>query len=337
VVDSEDLPLNISRQALQDNALVHKLNRVLTKRYLKHLEEAAKNEPDKYLEFWRQFGFFIKEGVTSDFSHREELGRLLRFESSAGEPGQLLGLAEYAARMVEGQQEIYFINGPNRQAIEGGPYIEAFRKRRLEIIYTLEPIDDFVMSHLGEFDGKKLVSADRADLELPPLPPEAEGEEKAVAGPELSAERGSGLAEWIGATLGGRVKEVRLSRRLEESPAIIVNPSGYMTSSMERVMRAARPEQGFSEFGDKNLEINPRHPLIIALDTLRDSDADFARSIVEQIHDNAMVQAGLMVEPREMVARSYRIMTRALAGFTQPGPARKTAKKAKVAKAATEG
>ena len=328
VVDSEDLPLNISRQALQDNALLHKLNRVLTKRYLKHLEEEARNDPDKYLEFWRQFGFFIKEGVTADFTHREELGRFLRFESSATEPGKMLGLAEYVARMPEAQKEIYFISGPNREAIETGPYIEAFRKRKLEIIYTLEPIDDFVMSHLGEFEGKSLVSADRADLDLPPEMETENVDDKEQPGGELGAERLAPLTDWIKAALVGRVKEVHISKRLEDSPAIIVNPGGFMTSSMERVMRAARPEQG-GAFGDKNLEINPRHPLIVAIDGLRETDADFARSVVEQIHDNAMLQAGLLVEPREMVARSYRIMTRALAGGGQSGKVRKSPKMVK--------
>ncbi|MEN8143265.1 MAG: molecular chaperone HtpG, partial [Thermodesulfobacteriota bacterium] len=167
VVDSEDLPLNISRQALQDNALLLKINKVLTKRYIKSLEEVAGKEPEKYQEFWDTFGIFIKEGVTNDFTHREALGKLLRFKSSATEAGKMVSLAEYVARMAEGQEEIYYINGPSREAIEAGPYIEAFRKRDLEIIYTLEPIDDFVMSHLGEFEGKKLVSADRGDLELP--------------------------------------------------------------------------------------------------------------------------------------------------------------------------
>jgi molecular chaperone HtpG len=329
VVDSEDLPLNISRQALQDSALVHKLNRVLTKRYLKHLEEEAQADPDKYLEFWRQFGFFIKEGVTADFAHREELGRFLRFESSATEPGKMLGLADYVARMPEVQKEIYFINGPSREAIEAGPYIEAFRKRNLEIIYTLEPIDDFVMSHLGEFEGKKLVSADRSDLELPPEAEEPKADDKDQSGGELAIERLTPLTDWIKEVLAGKVKEVQVSKRLEGSPAIIVNPGGFMTSSMERVMRAARPEHGGGDFGDKNLEINPRHPLIIALDSLRETDGEFARNVVEQIHDNAMIQAGLLVEPREMVARSYLIMTRALAGGGQAGKTRKSTKKTK--------
>ncbi len=310
VVDSEDLPLNISRQALQDNALIVKINRLLTKRYLKHLEEEAKAEPDKYLEFWKTFGIYLKEGVTSDFTHREAIARLLRFESSTAESGEMVSLGEYVERMKKGQEEIYYINGPSREALESGPYVEAFKKRELEIIYTLEPIDDFALSHLGEFEGKKLVSADRSDLELP----EVSGDDKKddEGGEGVEKDRLESLVKWMAETLGSKVKEVHVSKRLEGSPAIIVNPDGFMTSSMERVMRASRPESGLEAFGNKNLEINPHHQLIVALDSARDSDEAFAKSIVEQIHDNAMIQAGLMVEPREMVERSYRILERAL-------------------------
>ena len=178
VIDSEDLPLNISRQALQDNALVNKINKVVSSRFLKHLAETAKNDPGAYGKFWNEFGAFLKEGVVSDFMHREELGKLIRFETSKGEAGKLVSLAEYVERMQEGQKEIYYINGPSREAIEAGPYIEAFRKRDLEIIYTLDPIDDFVFSHLGVFDDKRLVSADRGDLELPELKEEAKAAEE---------------------------------------------------------------------------------------------------------------------------------------------------------------
>jgi molecular chaperone HtpG len=310
VVDSEDLPLNISRQALQDNSLVMKINRVLTSRYLKHLEEEAANDPDKYQEFWRTFGIFLKEGLTNDYSHREALGRLLRFESSAAEPGKMTGLAEYVARMNEGQEAIYYINGPSREAIEGGPYVEAFKKRKLEVIYTLEPIDDFALSHLGEFGGKQLVSADRSDLELPAVSGDAEGEKDEPQPAALPAERLAGLTAWMGEMLGERIKAVQVSKRLEDSPALIVNAGGFMTSSMERVMRAARQDGDFAQFAGKNLEINPRHELIIRLDQLREEDPEFAGNIVEQIHDNALLQAGLPVEPRAMVARSYRILAR---------------------------
>ncbi|MDF1578694.1 MAG: molecular chaperone HtpG [Desulfobulbales bacterium] len=310
VVDSEDLPLNISRQALQDNALVAKINKVLTSRYLKHLEEEAGRDPEKYQEFWRSFGIFLKEGITSDFTHREPLGRLLRFESSASEPGKMIALAEYVERMGEGQESIYYINGASREAIEAGPYVEAFRKRKLEVIYTLEPIDDFALSHLGEFAGKQLVSADRGDLELPESDAGEEAAQKEEQTEGLSDERRQGLTAWMQEVLGDRIKEVHVSKRLEDSPALIVNAGGFMTSSMERVMRAARHDSGFAQFADKNLEINPRHELIKNLDKLREDDREFAVAVAEQIHDNAMIQAGLSVEPRAMVERSYRILQR---------------------------
>lgn len=307
VVDSEDLPLNISRQALQDNMLVTKLRKVITTRFLKFLTETAKKDTETYEKFWKTFGIFLKEGATQDFTHREAIAKLLRFESSSSEPGQLISLEEYVERMNEKQKEIYYINGPNREALESGPYLETFKKHDLEIIYALEPIDDFVFSHLGEFDGKKLISADRADLELPETGKEKkedEAEEKNLDKPVADS-----LLKWMKELLGDRVKEVKSSDRLVDSPAIIVNPDGFMTSSMERIMQAQGKEHSISA---KNLEINTSHPLIAGLADMRIKDENFAKNVVEQIYDNALIQAGLMVEPRNMVARSYEILERAL-------------------------
>lgn len=307
VVDSEDLPLNISRQALQDNALVFKLRKVLTKRFIKFLKEEAQSNPDTYAAFWRNFGIFIKEGVTTDFEYRDELGELLRFESSKGEAGALVSLAEYTARMKEGQDKIYYINGPSRQALEMGPYVEMFNKRGIEIIYTLEPIDDFVLSHLGEFDGKKLVSADRADLKLPEstTPDDQETEEQ---GEKLEADRLTGLCSWLKETLGDSIHEVLPSGRLVDSPAMIVNADGYLTSSMERVLRASAQEEQLAMRGKKNMEINPKSSLIKKLSALRETDPDLAGDVARQILDNAMIQAGLLVDSQQMVSRSYRIL-----------------------------
>ncbi|MFZ5775912.1 MAG: molecular chaperone HtpG [Thermodesulfobacteriota bacterium] len=304
VIDSEDLPLNISRQALQDNALVAKINKVVTKRFLKFLEEMATSEPEKYRELWGHFGVFLKEGVISDFAYREELGKLLRFESSKTEPGSLTSLNEYVERMGEDQKEIYYINGPSREAIENGPYVEAFKKRNIEVLYTLEPIDDFAMSHLGSFSEKKLVSADRGDIELPDAPEtEASEEKKAEAMPQSDTES---LCAWMKEVLGDRVKEVAASKRLTDSPAIIVNQDGFVTASMERIMRASG--QGLPGLAPKTLEINPGHALIKGLLALKAKDNEVAASIAEQIFDNAMIQAGLMVEPRSMVARTYKLL-----------------------------
>lgn len=305
IVDSEDLPLNISRQSLQDNALVAKLSKIITGRLLKHLDKLSTKEPEVYATIWKTFGIFLKEGATSDYMHRDAIAKLLRFESSKSEPGVQIPLAEYVERMGEEQKEIYYINGPSRKAIESGPYLEAFKKNDIEVIYTMEPIDDFVFSHLGEFDSKKLVSADRADIKLPKSDEKEETEPK----DKLDSAVADTLIKWMKDTLGDKVKEVIASNRLVDSPAIIVNPDSMFTSSMERIMSATNQDHKASV---KNLEINTSHELIKGLAAMRTKDADFAKAVAEQIYDNALIQAGLMVEPRNMVDRSYAILTRAL-------------------------
>jgi len=313
VVDSEDLPLNISRQSLQDNALVMKLRRVITKRFLKFLAEQAKEDAEKYQEFWKTFGIFLKEGVTTDFEFRTELAKLLRFESSASEPGVMISLDDYVQRMKEGQDKIYYINGPSRLAIENGPYVEMFKKREVEILYTLEPIDDFVLSHLGEYDGKKLVSADQADLRLPEEATDEDGKEQEdqSAADALPEEIQQSLCKWMKEILGDKVKDVKPSSRLVDSPAMIVNVDGLMTSSMERIIMAqGAPEERLAMGGKKDMEINPASPLIKKLADLRVRNQDFARDVLEQIFDNAMIQAGLLVDQQQMVNRNYRILER---------------------------
>ena len=310
VVDSEDLPLNISRQALQDNALVVKLRKVLTKRIIKFLAEEAERDADTYSNFWKTFGIFIKEGVTSDFEHRTELARLLRFESSASEPGVMISLDEYVGRMQEGQDKIYYINGSSRAAVEQGPYVELFRKRGTEIFYTLEPIDDFVLNHLGEYSGKKLVSADRADLSLPESAAKTDEADAGEAAEPLVAAVQTSLCRWMKEMLGDRIQDVKTSGRLVDSPAMIVNVDGYMTSSMERLLKAAGQNEAFGMGSKKDMEINAASPLIKKLAELRESDAEFAKDVVEHLYDNAMIQAGLLVDPMMMVRRNYRILER---------------------------
>lgn len=312
VVDSEDLPLNISRQALQDNALLAKLRKVITKRFLKHLDEEAQRDPEQYRKFWSTFGIFLKEGVTSDYEFQKELGKLLRFESSKSTVGEPVGLADYLLRMLPDQEEIYYINGPSRTAIEAGPYIEMFKKKDIEILYTMEPIDDFVLNHLGEFDGKKLVSADRADLAIADKDEVGREEESGAEQPVIDKETATALTDWLGKILENNVSEVIVSKRLVEAPAVIVNPDAHMTSSMERILAAGRKEHGMPGLAasKKKMEINPKNPLIVRLATLFREDEEFASQVARQIHDNAMIQAGLVVDPLEMVERNYRILNR---------------------------
>lgn len=311
VVDSEDLPLNISRQALQDNALVAKLRKVITKRFLKHLDEQAKKDPEQYLKFWSTFGLYLKEGVTSDYEYQKEIGKLLRFESSKSEAGTPISLADYVLRMNPDQEEIYYINGSSRAAIEAGPYVEMFTKKDTEILYTMEPIDDFVLSHLGEFDGKKLVSADGADLSLTQIAEETKEDDKEESD-KLDEDTLTELTKWMQEVLAKSVSEVVVSKRLVDAPAMIVNPDGHMTSTMERILSASRKEQGIPgmESSKKKLEINPKNPLIVKLAELHKTDDIFAGEVAKQIHDNAMIQAGLVVDPLEMVERNYKILNR---------------------------
>ena len=166
VIDSADIPLNISRESMQDSSLVRKLNRVVTKRFLKFLDGEAKDDTEKYAEFYSKFGRFLKEGIVVDFDHRESLSRLLRFESSMMEKGEETSFTDYLTRAKDGQEKIYYLTGADRATIEAGPYLEALKSRGFEVIYFFDNIDEVLLQHLREFDGKELVSAASANLEL---------------------------------------------------------------------------------------------------------------------------------------------------------------------------
>lgn len=312
VVDSADLPLNISRESMQDSALLAKIGTVLTKRYLKHLGDMAKKDAEKYKTFWKNFGAYIKEGVGTDFANREALASLLRYESSLLEPGQLTSLPEVIERAKEDQKEIYFLCGPDRKTIEAGPYLEAFKARGIEVLLCYEPIDDFVLSNLHSFKEKSLVNADSDELELgEPTAPAPQGE-------NLSDEDLAALCEWLKTELGEtRAKEVRAGKRLVDSPVIALNADKMMGSHMRRLMKMMRDSAPEGEEGEDadmfgapqvNLEINPRHPLIHHLNRLRTEDANLAKLVAEQLYDNSLIAAGLLENPRSMLQRLTQIL-----------------------------
>jgi TNF receptor-associated protein 1 len=298
VVDSADLPLNISRESMQDSALVQKLNKILTGRFIKHLANEAKKDADAYKEFYQQFGIYIKEGITTDFTNREKLAKLLRYESSLTEAGTQTSLEDYVSRMKEEQKEIYFLYAPSRESIESGPYLEAFTSRNLEVLFTYEPIDEFVMNHLNEFDGKKLVSADSSDVEL--------GDEAPSKEEKLNKEEQEALTSWLKETLGEKVTEVATSKRLVGSPAAALNSDKMMTPSMRRIMKAMNQDTGAPSA--VRLEINPAHDLMAKLNGLRESNPDLAKLVAEQIYDNSMIAAGFVEDPRSMVSRIYDLL-----------------------------
>ncbi len=302
VVDSDDLPLNISRESMQDTSLINKLNKAITNRFLKYLEEKAKKETEKYEEFYKMFGVYLKEGIATDFTNRDQLAKLIRYESSHTEAGKLTSLTDYVSRMGQDQKEIYYLFGPSRDVIENSPQMEAFKANKLEVLYLLEPVDEFVMNNIGKFDDKDLVSADSSEAKLDDIKKEKDKD-------GLKSKEAKDLCKWISDELGDRVKEVSISKRLVDSPVIALNADKIMTPSMRKIMKSIHKEIGQSE-NEINLEINPNHNLIKNLNTLKDSDKDLAKLVIEQLYDNALVAAGFIEDPRSMINRVYELLER---------------------------
>jgi len=303
VVDSEDLPLNISRETMQDTSLMQKLNKVLTGRFLRFLDDQAEKDAAAYEKFYAEYQRFLKEGVVTDFTHRDTIGKLLRYESSTLDAGKLTSLADYVKRMPSDQKEIYCLLAPKRAAAESSPYFEVFRQRKFEVLFLYDPWDEFVIEHLHSFDGKPLRLAEKADLDL------EEAAKKEGAMPEEAAKS---LAQWLKETLADKVGEVRVSHRLVESPAVVVDPDKFMTSSMRRIMKAAKKEGGEPAPVKYDLEINPAHPILSRLDLVRGKDPTLASSVAEQVLDNARVAAGLLEDPRAMLNRMNQLLERVL-------------------------
>ncbi len=302
-VDSEDLPLNISRESMQDSALLSKLNKVLTSRFIKFLDDQAEKHPDAFEAFYAEYQRYLKEGAAMDFTHRESLSKLLRFESSALEKGKTTTLVDYIMRMPSEQKDIYYLLAPSRESAQSSPYYEVFASRKYEVLFLSDPIDEFVMDNMREFDGKKLVSGEKADLKVE-NPASTEG--------ALSTDDTSSLATWLKETLGTRVEDVRSSERLVDSPAVIVDKDKHLSASMRRMMKAMRPP-GTPEPDQKmDLEFNPRHPVMIRLQQTRSTNASLAAEVAEQLLDNARVAAGVMDDPRQMIGRLNSLLAQVL-------------------------
>lgn len=302
VVDSEDLPLNISRETMQDTSLMQKLNKVLTSRFLKFLEEQSQKEPAAYEKFYTEYQRFLKEGIITDFTHKEALGKLIRYESSALDAGKLTSLDDYVKRMPSDQKEIYCLLAANRAAAEASPYFEVFKERKWEVLFLYDPWDEFVVEHLHTFESKPLRLAEKADLNL-----------SAKRNGELSEDAAKELAKWLKEMFGDKVNEVRISQRLVESPAVVVESDKQMTSSMRRIMKAMKQDGPDLPAAKQDFEINPTHPLIARLDVMRQKDAALAGSVAEQLLDNARVAAGLLEDPRAMLTRLNSLLEKVLA------------------------
>jgi TNF receptor-associated protein 1 len=282
---------------------MQKLNKVLTGRFLQFLDEQSEKDPDAYEKFYGEYQRFLKEGVVTDFTHKEALGKLLRFESSTLDKGKLTSLADYVKRMPEEQKEIYCLLTPNRTAAESSPYFEVFRERKFEVLFLYDAWDEFVMEHLHTFEGKTLRLAEKAELNLTEA-------KKEGALPEDAAKS---LAQWLKETLGDKVGEVRVSQRLVESPAVVVDSDKFMTSSMRRIMKAMKQDAEAAGPVKYDLEVNPAHPIMSRLDAMRQKDGALAASVAEQVLDNARVAAGLLEDPRTMLNRLNQLLEKVLA------------------------
>lgn len=294
VVDSSDIPLNVSREFMQDSSLISKLNSLITKRYLKFLQKEAKNNPEEYAAFYEAFSRFLKEGLVTSFEHREALAGLLRFESSLSE-GKT-SFEEYIQRAKEGQESIYYLTGTSRQGIEAGPYLEAFKQRGLEVCFFTEPVDEYVLESLTTFSEKKLVRADSADIELEESPQEGES---------LSEEDAKTLLSFLEEELGERVSKVEFSERLAQSPAAALLPKDAPNAQMKAMLQAMGQELPSTK---PILALNARHELLKGLFTLLPDNRQTASLVAQQLADNALIAAGLLEDPQAMTSRIEKLL-----------------------------
>ncbi|NLY95756.1 MAG: molecular chaperone HtpG [Myxococcales bacterium] len=284
VVDSEDLPLNVSREMLQDSKVVRTISQQVVRRSLDMIEELAST--DDYTTFWRAYGAVLKEGLHFAPEHRARLAKLCRFESTAVEG--LTSLADYVSRMKEGQEAIYYVLGANRALVENSPHLEALKKKGYEVLLLTDPVDAFAMDGLDEFEGKELVSAMEAELDL-----EEEGDAEK---PALE-----GLEGRIKKVLESKVSEVRWSKRLVDSAACLVLPPSGLPPYLERIFRA---QQGDLPEPKRILELNPSHPLILALEKRVDADDPTVDETIELLYAQALLAEGSPVEEPAKLAQT---------------------------------
>ncbi|WP_299258560.1 molecular chaperone HtpG [uncultured Kushneria sp.] len=299
VVDSNDLSLNVSREILQQDPQVEKMKGALTKRALDMLSKLSKDS-GTYQNFWNQFGGVLKEGPAEDHSNREKIGGLLRFASTHTDSStQNQSLADYISRMKEGQQGIYYIIADSFNAARHSPHLEIFRKKGIEVLLLSDRIDEWLMTHFTEFDGKSLIDITRGDLDLGDIDSEEEKQAQ-----QESAKAKEGLAERFREALGDQVQEVRVTHRLTESPACVVLPENEMGYQMRRLMEAAgQPVPEVKPI----LEFNPDHPLVSRLES---SEGDAFTDLAHVLFDQAVIaEGGQLDDPAAYVRRLNAMLT----------------------------
>ena len=310
VVDSEDIPLNLSRELLQDSAQIRKLRTVITNKFLRFLGDKAKKDSRSFLEFYKDYGFFLKEGIITGTEQyeKEEIAKLLRFESSNEEEGKLVSIPEYCSRMKPGQRDIYYLAAPSRQLAETSPYFEAMKKDEAEILFCYEPYDELVLMQLQQFDNKRMKSAEkemREDIKDDKAPKE-DGKET------LDAAASDSLSDWMKTQLGTKTSKVKVTRRLESHPCAITVEEMAAARHFIKTQGTNFTEEQRYNILQPQLEINPSHPIINKLASLRTSNPKLASLVTEQLFANAMVGAGLVEDPRTILRSMNELLSEAL-------------------------
>ena len=300
IVDSSDLPLNVSRELLQQNAQVEAMRSALTKRVLDMLDKLAKGEPEKYETFWKEFGQVVKEGVAEDFANKEKIAKLLRFSTThTNSDKQDQSLEDYVSRMKDGQEKIYYIAAENYNTATNSPHLEVFRKKGIEVVLMVDRVDEWLAGHLAEFDGKQLQDVGKGQLDLGKL--ENESEKKAKE--ELAKEHES-LLERAKKVLEGKVEDVRVTNRLTDSPACLVVGEYDMGAQMRRILEAAGQKLPDNK---PTLELNPEHPLVIKLEG--EADEDRFADLIEILLDQAqLAEGGQLKDPAAYVRKLNKLL-----------------------------
>ncbi|WP_190286071.1 MULTISPECIES: molecular chaperone HtpG [unclassified Pantoea] len=296
LIDSSDLPLNVSREILQDSRVTQSLRAALTKRSLQMLEKLAKDDAEKYQQFWKEFGLVLKEGPAEDHANQEAIAKLLRFATTQSEgAAQTVSLEDYVSRMVEGQEKIYYITADSYAAAKSSPHLELFRKKGIEVLLLSDRIDEWMMSYLTEFDGKAFQSVSKADESLSKLADEETEAEKAL----------EPFVDRVKTLLGERVKEVRLTHRLTDTPAIVTTDANEMTTQMAKLFAAAGQDVPEVKY---IFEINPEHTLVKRVADTQD-EARFAEWVELLLDQALLAERGTLDDPNQFIRRMNQLLT----------------------------
>ncbi|WP_308354597.1 molecular chaperone HtpG [Serratia marcescens] len=299
LIDSNDLPLNVSREILQDSRVTQNLRGALTKRVLQMLDKLAKDDAEGYQKFWQQFGLVLKEGPAEDHGNQEAIAKLLRFASTHGDSSaQTVSLEEYVGRMAEGQEKIYYITADSYAAAKSSPHLELFRKKGIEVLLLSDRIDEWMMSYLTEFDGKPFQSVSKADETLDKLADETEEQKAAEKQLELFIER-------VKTLLGERVKDVRLTHRLTDTPAIVVTDADEMSTQMAKLFAAAGQQAPEVKY---IFELNPEHALVKRASDVGDNE-HFAEWIDLLLDQALLAERGTLEDPNLFIRRMNKLLS----------------------------